>query len=147
MNLFKNKENYTIIIGCSRLGSNIANALSNEGENVLVIDDNQESFKRLSSNFGGLTILGDGTDFDVLNEAKIKKATTVIAVTDSDNINLMVAQIAKNIFNIKKVIARLYDIERETIYHDLGIYTICPALLSAKEIKKLLLGGNDNEKD
>lgn len=147
MNLFKNKENYTIIIGCSRLGSNIANALSNEGENVLVIDDNQESFKRLSSNFGGLTILGDGTDFDVLNEAKIKKATTVIAVTDSDNINLMVAQIAKNIFNIKKVIARLYDIERETIYNDLGIYTICPALLSAKEIKKLLLGGNDNEKD
>lgn len=142
-----NNEEYTIIIGCGRLGSNIANTLSNEGENVLIIDDNQDSFKRLASNFGGLTVVGDGTDLDILKEAKISKATTVIVVTNDDNVNLMIAQMSRDIFKVEKVIARLYDLERESIYQELGVNTICPSMLSANEIKSLLKGGNSNEKE
>lgn len=146
----KNKkeiENYTIIIGCGRLGSNIANTLSNEEENVLMIDKKIDSFKRLNSNFGGLTIVGDGTDLDILKEAKIEKATNVIVVTNDDNTNIMITQIARNIFNVKKVIARLYDVERESVYHKFGINTICPVVLSAKEINKVLTGGELNEEN
>lgn len=136
---FKKKTNeYTIIIGCGRLGAQLANELSNLGENVLIMDENRESFRRLASNFGGLQIVGNGTDFDKLREAKIQNATTVIAVTNDDNINIMVAQIARDVFEVPKVIARLYDPECESIYQKFGISTICPSVLSAKEIDKLL---------
>lgn len=149
MKLFNksNKEDFTIIIGCGKLGANIANGLSNDVGNVLIIDDNQDSFRRLASNFGGLTIVGDGTDLDILKEAKIDDATTLIAVTNDDNINLMIAQMAKEIFNVENVIARLYDIERGNIYKELGINIVCPAMLSANEIKNLLSGGNKDEKN
>lgn len=140
MKLFEKKssENYTVIIGCGRLGANIANELSNDGENVLIIDENRDSFKRLSSNFGGLTITGNGTDFDVLKEAELDRADVVIAVTNDDNTNIMVAQIARDVFQVEKVIARLYDSGREAVYQEFGINTICPAMLSVKEIDKLL---------
>ena len=142
MKLFdtKNIDAYTIIIGCGRLGANLANTLSNEGENVLIMDENKESFRRLASNFGGLSVVGSGADLDKLREAEIEKATAVIAVTNDDNVNIMIAQIAREIFNVRHVIARLYDPECEIVYQKLGINTICPAVLSAKEIDKLLDG-------
>lgn len=140
MKIFEKKapENYTVIVGCGRLGANLANELSNEGENVLIIDENRDSFRRLSTNFGGLSVVGNGTDFDVLKEAKIDKADVVIAVTNDDNTNIMVAQMARDVFQVEKVIARLYDSEREAVYQQFGINTICPAVLSVKEIDKLL---------
>lgn len=134
----KKPENYTVIVGCGRLGANIANTLSNDGENVLIIDENRDSFRLLSSNFGGLTLTGNGTDLDVLKEAELDKANVVIAVTNDDNVNIMVAQVAIGVFNVEKVIARLYDSEREAIYREFGINTICPAMLSIKEIDKML---------
>lgn len=140
MNLFKKKDNkdYTVIIGCGRLGANIANSLSNSGDNVLIIDERADSFKKLSSSFGGLSILGDGTDYDVLKEANLGKASTVIVVTNDDNINIMIAQIARDVYKVNKVIARLYDVEREAVYQEFGINTICPAILSVNEIDKLI---------
>lgn len=142
MKLFesKNKDPYIIIIGCGRLGADLANSLSNEGENVLIMDEKKESFRRLSSNYGGLAIVGYGTDLDKLREANIKQATAVIAVTSDDNTNIMIAQIAKKIFHVEHVIARLYDPDCEVVYRELGINTICPAVLSVKEIDKLLDG-------
>lgn len=131
-------ENYTIIIGCGRLGANLANTLSDNGEDVLIIDKNKEAFRKLSPAFGGLTLNGDATDLDILLEAQISNATTVIAVTNNDNANILVAQIAREIFHIERVIARLYDPEREYVYHEFGIDTICPAVLSVKEIDKIL---------
>jgi len=131
-------ENYTIIIGCGRLGANLANTLSDNGEDVLIIDKNKEAFRKLSPAFGGLTLNGDATDLDILLEAQIGNATTVIAVTNNDNANILVAQIAREIFHIERVIARLYDPEREYVYHEFGIDTICPAVLSVKEIDKIL---------
>lgn len=134
----KRNEIYHVIVGCGRLGAHIANEFSNDGENVLVIDENRRSFQRLSSSFGGLTIVGNGTDLDVLRQAGIERADVVIAVTNDDNTNIMVAQIARDLFRVEKVIARLYDSERQAVYQQFGINTVCPAVLSVKEIDKLL---------
>lgn len=144
MTLFKNKKqsSYTVIIGCGRLGANLANTLSEEGENVLILDKDKDSFRKLSSSFGGLAVEGDGTELDTLRAADVQRADTVVAVTNNDNINIMIAQIAKECFSVKKVISRLFDPERECVYQELGIDTICPAVLSANEIDKLL---NRNE--
>ena len=144
MTLFKYKKqsSSTVIIGCGRLGANLANALSEEGENVLILDKEKDSFRKLSSSFGGLAVEGDGTELDTLKAADVQRADTVIAVTNNDNINIMIAQIAKECFSVKKVISRLFDPERECVYQELGIDTICPAVLSANEIDKIL---NRNE--
>lgn len=140
MNLFekRNKEDYVIIVGCGRLGANLANTLSDNEGNVLIMDVLKDSFRRLSSTFGGLSVVGNGTDLETLQNAQIQNASAVIAVTNHDNTNIMIAQLARDLFHVKKVIARLYDSERESVYHDLGIDTICPAVLSAKEVDKLL---------
>lgn len=85
-------------------------------------------------------MVANGTDLHKLKEAKIEEASAVIAVTNDDNTNITVAQIARELFKVEKVIARLYDPECEVVYKQLGISTICPAVLSAKEIDKLLGG-------
>ncbi len=137
---FDNKkgDEYTIIIGCGRLGANLANTLSDKGENVLIMDQTQDSFRRLGSNYGGLSVVGNGIDLKKLKEARIEQATAVIAVTNNDNVNIMVAQIAKYMYKTERVIARLHDPECEIVYQELGIDTICPSVLSANEIDKLL---------
>ena len=140
MKLFetKKKNDYVIIIGCGRLGANLASTLSDDGGNVLIMDRSRDSFRRLSASFGGLSIVGNGTDLDDLQEAQIQNASTVIAVTNNDNTNIMVAQIARDMFHVDNVIARLFDPERESVYQEFGIKTICPAVLSVKEIDKML---------
>lgn len=135
----KKSDSYTIIIGCGRLGAYLANALSNKDEDVLIMDKAKDSFRRLSSNFGGLTIIGNGTDLDKLSQARIEHASAVIAVTNDDNTNITIAQIAKELFHVERVIARLYDPERENVYQELGIDTICPTILSSRVIDKLLV--------
>ena len=131
-------DGYTIIVGCGRLGAVLANKLSDGGENVLIIDKYKDSFRKLSISFGGITLSGDATEISVLQEADIEKASAVVAVTDNDNTNILIAQMAKEIFNIKYVVARLYDFERECVYKEFDIDTICPATLSANEIERLL---------
>ena len=139
MKLFDSKKSdYIIIVGCGRLGANLANALSDDGGNVLIMDNRRDSFRRLASSYGGLSGVANGTDLDALDEARIREASTVIAVTNNDNTNIMVAQIAREMFQVKNVIARLYDPERENVYQEFGIKTFCPAVLSAKEIDKML---------
>ncbi len=140
MSLFENskKEKYVIVIGCGRLGANIANTLSDNDGDVLIMDTEKSAFRRLASNFGGLSVVGNGTDMDDLKNAQIKRASSVIAVTNHDNTNIMIAQMARDVFHIENVIARLYDTERESVYQALGIKTICPAVLSAKEVDKIL---------
>ncbi|MCI8364879.1 MAG: TrkA family potassium uptake protein [Eubacterium sp.] len=134
----KKKSSYTVIIGCGRLGANLAGTLSDEGEDILIMDRSKDAFRKLPTSFGGLAVEGDGTDFICLKEAQIEKAATIVAVTNHDNINIMIAQIAKELFRTECVIARLYDPERECVYREFGVDTICPAVLSAKEIDKLL---------
>ncbi|MDD3415531.1 MAG: NAD-binding protein [Lachnospiraceae bacterium] len=88
-------DKHVLIIGCGRLGSSIANTLSNRNKNVTIIDIREESFRKLSPSFGGLSLEGNATDVEVLKEAGINKADVVIIVTDNDNVNIMIAQMAK----------------------------------------------------
>ena len=138
MKLIQKKQDYIIIIGCGRLGANLANTLSDNNGNVLIMDTCRDSFRRLSSDFGGLSVVGSGTDLKALEDVGIQKASAVIAVTNDDNTNIMIVQLARDLFHVSRVIARLYDPDRESVYQELGIATICPAILSAKEVDKLL---------
>jgi len=141
----KNNE-YTVIVGCGRLGANLANTLSDNEKNVLIIDNSKDSFRKLSPSFGGLTLAGDATDIDVLNEAQVQNATAVVVVTNNDNINIMVSQIVKELFKVPRVIARLYNPDYECVYQEFHIDTICPAILSANAIS-VLLGNVEKEAD
>ena len=131
-------RNYTVIAGCGRLGAHLADTLSGRGENVLVIDSNQNAFRRLSSSFGGLVLTGDATDLDILHEARISDAVAVLAVTGSDNVNIMISQLARERFGVKKVIARLYDPDCARICREFGIAAVCPAAFSAGQIVDIL---------
>ena len=130
---------YTIVVGCGRLGASLANEVSDRNGNVLILDRNSCAFRKLAPSFGGLTQVGDGLDLAALAEAHVEKAKVLIAVTDSDNTNIMLAQMAKEIFSVDKVIVRLNDPERQSVYAHSGIETICPSLLSSREIDKVLL--------
>lgn len=132
------KPGYYIVVGCGRLGASLANSLSEAGESVLIIDYEPGSFNKLSPNYAGQTLTGDATLISVLQDADIEQATAVIAVTNYDNTNILVAQIAKELFGIERVIARLFDPDRECVYQDFGIKTISPAVLSMKEIDRML---------
>ncbi len=143
----KSIDSYVIIVGCGRVGANFANKLSDRDGNVLIIDKDKEAFRKLSPSFGGLATAGDATDIDVLQEAEMDRASAVVVVTNNDNVNIMVSQIAREIFKVKCVIARLYDPEREYVYKEFDIDTICPAVLSAREIDNILFETNrTNEK-
>ena len=129
---------YTVIIGCGRLGASLANAISDKEASVMMVDRDERAFRKLGAAYGGLTLAGDATDIAVLRSAEIERADTVVSVTNDDNTNIMVAQIARNVYHIPNVICRLYDPEREIVYKEFGIDTICPTVLSTREIDRLL---------
>ena len=129
---------YTVIIGCGRLGASLANAISDKEASVMMVDRDERAFRKLGTAYGGLTLSGDATDIAVLRSAEIERADTVVSVTNDDNTNIMVAQIARNVYHIPNVICRLYDPEREIVYKEFGIDTICPTVLSTREIDRLL---------
>lgn len=133
----KGKDNI-LIIGCGRLGSSIANTLSNNNKNVTIIDNNKESFRKLSPSFGGLALEGDASDIDVLQEGNIKRTDVVIVVTENDNLNIMIAQMVHALFEVNKIVVRVYDQEKQCIYKNNSIYTISPALLSSDAINNIL---------
>jgi trk system potassium uptake protein TrkA len=145
MGLFAGRKtnDYTVIVGCSRLGSVLASSISARGQRVLVIDKEKEAFRKLPSTYNGCTLTGDAIDIDLLEEAHMDKATAVVCVTNNDNTNIMVAQLVKELFKIGNVIARLYDPERECVYREFGISTICPAVLSEKEVSRLLFSAEE----
>lgn len=134
------KNSQILIVGCGRLGANIANNLSEKDLDVVVVDKNKDSFNKLSKTFSGLYVEGDATDINLLKELEIYKVNTVIVVTDKDNVNILIGQIANCIYNIKNIIIRVYDCEKKCVYDDLGIKTILPSLLSENEVKKIIFG-------
>lgn len=114
----------TIIVGCGRMGSGLARKLESQGVDVTIIDTIPAAFLSLGSDFKGKKIVGIGFDQDVLTEAKISMVDSVVACTNSDETNALIARIAQNIFRVPKVVARLYDSHKAEIYHSLGIQTI-----------------------
>jgi len=130
---------YIIIVGCGRVGSELAKLLSTEGHNVVIIDNNVESFKRLGSAFNGLTLVGSGFNLELLRQAGIEKADAFCAVTNGDNTNLVCAQVARRIFKVSKVIARVYDPQRAHIYSALGLDIISGTILFAAMLRDKII--------
>jgi len=127
-----------VILGCGRTGAQLAKALAGEGHQVAVIDRRSAAFKRLGPDFAGQMVLGTGIDEDILRRAGIEQADAFVAVTNGDNTNVMAAQVAKEIFGVRRVICRIYDPLREEIYRTLGLDTICPTLWGATRIREML---------
>jgi len=129
---------YIIIIGCGRFGSNLARRLSDEGNNICIIDRNSDKLNALGSGFNGQRIKGIEYDSDNLTEAGITKADAIISVTADDNVNITVSMIADKIFHVPKIIARVNDPEKSYFYHKLGIETINPIEYEFEIIKSKL---------
>ena len=129
-----------VIMGCGRVGAQLAAILDEEGHKVTILDRDTYSFRRLPGNFRGTALVGDGTDEDILIRAGIEEAHAFVAVTQGDNRNVMASQIAKHIFNVPKVACRVYDPLREEMYNALGLETISPTTVGAKLLKDLIMG-------
>lgn len=130
---------YIIIVGHGRLGALLAGRLSSLGRSVVVIDHQETAFDKGAPSFSGFKITGDAAELDVLRQAKIDKADCLLAITNQDNLNLMVAQVAKTVFQVPKVMARVFDPAREVVYRRFGIETISPTQLSADAFLTALL--------
>jgi len=129
-----------VIMGCGRTGSWLANLLDAAGHNVTVMDVETYSFRRLSPGFKGKAIVGNGIEQEALKKAGIEEAEVFIATTQGDNRNIMAAQMAKHIFNVPRVICRIYDPLRQEIYQTLGLETISPTTIFAEMLKKWVEG-------
>ncbi len=133
---------HAVIVGCGRVGSNLARLLAERGDEVAVIDSREQAFDlaqqrlRLGDSNHVTMILGTGVDEDVLRKAGAESADAFIAVTNKDNTNIMAAQIARHIFGIKKVVCRIYDPQRQAVYEQLGLESICPTQAGALQIKR-----------
>lgn len=128
-----------VILGCGRVGAELATILSRDGHDVLVIDRNQEAFGRLRQEFTGTTMVGDGTDEDVLERAGVPEADAFVACTNGDNRNILSAQIAKHTFEVPRVICRIYDPQRQEIYNKLGLESISPTVIGATLLRNAII--------
>jgi trk system potassium uptake protein TrkA len=125
-----------VIMGCGRVGAQLASLLDADGHEVIVVDNDTNSFKRLPHDFGGTALLGNGLDEEVLKKAGIEEADAFVAVTQGDNRNVMAAQIAKHIFNVPKVVCRIYDPLRQELYDMLGLEAISPTTIFAQLLRE-----------
>ncbi|TMC20659.1 MAG: TrkA family potassium uptake protein [Chloroflexi bacterium] len=134
-----------VILGCGRVGATLATMLDRAGHQVSIIDYSNESFRRLDPKFGGETLVGNGVDEEILTRAGIKDADAFAAVTNGDNRNIMASQIAKEIFNVKKVVCRIYDPMRQSTYNELGLETISPTIVGAQMMFEALTHDRQNK--
>jgi trk system potassium uptake protein TrkA len=130
---------YVIIVGCGRVGSELGKLLSSEGHNVVIIDKNPASFERLGGAFNGVTLVGNGFNNELLKQAGIEQAHAFCAVTNGDNTNLIAAQVAKKIFKVPRVFARVYDPQRAHIYAALGLDIISGTILFASMLRDKII--------
>lgn len=133
---------HVVVVGCGRVGSELAGALELGGHTVAVVDKRKEAFRRLPPGFGGKSIVGFGFDRDTLLEAQIDQAGALAAVTSGDNSNIMAARVARETFEIERVVARIYDPRRAAIYQRLGIPTVATVAWTTDQVLRRLLPGD-----
>jgi len=126
----KKRKPYIVVIGCGRLGAMIANEISDRNSDILIIDRDKNSFRKLSPAFGGISMTGDGTDYSILKAAKAFDADQIIIVTNNDNANILIAQMIRDKNNSSNIYIRLYDPERKEVLNDLSVEIVSPLLLS-----------------
>lgn len=122
-----------VIAGCGRLGSFLANRLSARGHGVVVVDTREDAFEKLSVEFSGERVVGNAAELAVLKQAKVGRADVVFAATCDDSVNMMVAQVARDVLGVANVVARVSDPAKEALYRGLRIGTVCPTTLAAGE--------------
>ena len=128
-----------IVMGCGRVGVRVARLMADEGHDVVVIDYDANALDRLGPDFKGRKIKGVGFDRNVLLEAGIEQADALAATSSSDNANIVAARIARNVFKVPRVVARLYDPGRAEIYRRLGLVTISSTDWGAERIRELIM--------
>lgn len=136
-----------IVVGCGRVGSQLANMLSDNGNNVCCIDENADAFANLGRNFNGSTVQGVGFDEDVLIRAGVEECDVLAAVTQLDNTNLMCAEVANHLFGVPHVISRLYNPDHERVYMQLGIDYVCGTSLVAEDVFSKIVSGHGSHID
>ncbi len=127
-----------IIMGCGRVGAQLAGLLDKEGHQVTTIDIDAYSFRRLPSDFSGTALIANGVNQEALEKAGIKEADAFVAVTQGDNRNIMACQIAKHIFRVPRVLCRIYDPLRREIYVKLGLNALSPTTIFAEMLRDQL---------
>lgn len=131
---------YVVIMGCGRVGSSLARALVRVGHEVTVIDRDESAFLRLGQDFPGNRITGVGFDRDVLTRAGIERADAFAAVSSGDNSNIISARVAREMFGVERVVARIYDAKRAAVYERLGIPTIATVPWTTDRFLRTLIG-------
>jgi trk system potassium uptake protein TrkA len=135
---------FVIIMGCGRVGARLAQMLTHAGHDVTMVDLSSGAFSRLGPEFKGTTILGDGTDQEVLRRAGIERADGFVAATQGDNRNIMSSQIAKHIFGVQRVVTRIYDPLRSDTFAALGLQAISPTIIGANAFYEQITGDSAN---
>jgi len=130
---------HVVVVGCGRVGSELAGLLEKDGHSVAVVDKRPDAFRRLPTGFSGLQVVGFGFDRDTLIEAGIEKAGALAAVTSGDNSNIMSARVGRETFEIERVVARIYDPRRAAIYQRLGIPTVATVSWTTDQIVRRLI--------
>jgi trk system potassium uptake protein TrkA len=125
-----------LIMGCGRVGARLASLLDEDGHQVTILDIDTYSFRRLPPSFGGTALYGNGIDEEVLKKAGIEDVDVFVALTQGDNRNVMSCQIAKHIFNVPRVVCRIYDPLREEMYTALGLETISPTKVFSQLLRE-----------
>ncbi len=129
-----------VIVGCGRVGAFLAGLLDKGGHEVTVIDVERAAFIHLPADFKGTTLMGNGTDLDVLRQAGVEKVDAFLTLTQGDNRNLMAAQIAKQIFGVKQVLAKVNDPVRAATYRQHGIVTFSRTSILGTLLEATLMG-------
>ncbi len=137
------KRNKIIVIGCGRLGSNIASLLYREGNDVILLDNSVKAFDKLMNSFGGYEIVGDATDLEVLEGAFVKQAKEVVIVTGNDNINLYLAHICFHLYDVPNIYIRQEDDNMKKLIENTTIKAIYPFMLSVDDYLRLREGNNE----
>ena len=128
-----------MIMGCGRVGARVAGALEQMGHEVTVLDVNNSAFRRLPDGFKGKRVIGNGMDGPLLERAGIREADAFLALTQGDNRNYFASQMAKEIYQVPRVLCRIYDPVREQIFKDLGLETFSPTRIGADIMVNMLL--------
>jgi trk system potassium uptake protein TrkA len=132
---------HVVVIGCGRVGSELAGSLEQAGHTVAIVDKAASAFRRLPADFQGEKVVGFGFDRDDLAKAGIEKAGAFASVTSGDNSNILCARIARETYGIEHVVARIYDPRRALIYQRLGIPTVATVAWTTDQVLRRLLPG------
>ncbi|MDP6347154.1 MAG: TrkA family potassium uptake protein [Dehalococcoidia bacterium] len=129
-----------IIMGCGLVGAELATLLDSEENQVTILDLDPDSFERLPPTFKGEALIADGTEPEDMERAGIEEADAFIALTEEDNRNILATQMARDIYNVSRVLCRIYDPARSELYEELGLETFSPTRIVAHLLRQRLVG-------